>query len=120
MANREVHIERLLGHKVFDAKGKRVGRLEEVIAVRQDNEWVVQEYWIGGGALLHRLSVRGVARALLGFFGAKENAGFKVSWDKLDLSHPKRLRLNCAHHELEKLTEKDKTTRRRKHQGRSK
>src|SRR5215210_8092413 len=117
MANREVHIERLLGHKVFDSEGKRVGRLEEVVAVRQDNEWVVQEYWVGSGALLHRLSVRGAARALLGFFGAKENAGFKVPWDKIDLSQTKRLRLNCAHQELEKLTEKDKTTRRRKHQG---
>jgi sporulation protein YlmC with PRC-barrel domain len=107
MANRELHIEQLLGRKVFDSEGKRAGRLEEVIAERHGDEWVVQEYWVGRNALLTRFSARGVVRALLGFFGAKENAGYKVPWDKLDLSHPERLRLHCPCHELEELTGED-------------
>ena len=118
MANRELHIEQLLGQKVFDSEGKRAGRLEEVIAERQGDEWVVQEYWVGRNALLHRLSARGITLSLLGFFGAKENAGYKVPWDKLDLSHPRRLRLYCPSHELEKLAAKDATDR--KHRSKRK
>ncbi|MDT4954078.1 MAG: hypothetical protein QOH63_2322 [Acidobacteriota bacterium] len=107
MANRELHIEQLLGKKVFDSEGKHAGRIEEVIAEHHGDEWVVQEYWIGRNALLHRFSARDVVRSLLGFFGAKENAGYKVPWDKLDLTHPKRLRLHCPCHELEKLSGED-------------
>ncbi len=105
MANREVHLELLLGHKVFDSEGEAVGRIEEVVARKEGGEWVVKEYWVGSGALLHRLSVRGAARALLSLFVSKEQApGYRVPWDKLDLSHSKRLRLDCARSELEELS----------------
>ena len=114
MANREIHIERLLGRKVFDSEGKRIGRLEEVIAAQHGEEWVVEEYWVGSGALLHRLSVRGAARALLGLCGIKGDSGYKVPWDKIDLSHKKHLRLHCAQHELEKLSVHERSARQRK------
>ena len=106
MANREVHLERLLGHKVFDSEGEMIGRIEEVVARRQGDEWVVQEYWVGSSALLYRLSARGAARAFLTLFVSKEQApGYRVPWDKLDLSHSKkRLRLDCARDELEALS----------------
>jgi sporulation protein YlmC with PRC-barrel domain len=105
MANREVHLELLLGHKVYDSEGEYVGRVEEVVARRQGDEWVVEEYWVGTSALLYRLSARGAARALLGLFAPKEHAGYRVPWDKLDLSGPgKRLRLDCACGELEELS----------------
>jgi hypothetical protein len=120
MANRELHIERLLGRKVFDSKGRRIGRIEEVVAERQGDEWVVLEYWVGSGALLHRLSARGAARAVLCLCGVKEKEGYKVPWDKIDFSRPKRVRLDCARDELEKLTERDKGARQRKRKGKSK
>ena len=106
MANREVHLERLLGHKVFDSEGEMVGRIEEVVARRHDGEWVVEEYWVGSTALLYRLSVRGAARALLSLFVSKEQEpGYRVPWDKLDLSRAgKHLRLDCARSELEELS----------------
>ncbi len=105
MASREVHLERLLGHKVFDSEGEMVGRIEEVVARRHEGEWVVLEYWVGSGALLHRLSVRGAARALLSLFVSKEQApGYRVPWHKLDLTRPKRLRLDCARGELKELS----------------
>jgi sporulation protein YlmC with PRC-barrel domain len=114
MANRELHIEQLLGVKVFDSEGKHAGRIEEVIAEREGDEWVVREYWVGRSALLTRFSARDVARALLGFLGAKENAGYKVPWDKLDLTRPKRLRLHCPCHELEELTVESEAGRKRR------
>ena len=118
MANRELHIERLLGMKVFDSENEPVGRLEEVIAERLGDEWVIREYWVGPSALLHRLSVRNVGRSLLGLLGAKEDAGYRVSWDKLDLSHPTRLRLHCPCHELEKLGYSERSARQRKRKSR--
>lgn len=120
MANRELHIEQLLGKKVFDSEGKKAGRLEEVVAERQGDEWVVKEYWVGRSALLTRFSVRGIARSLLGLFGAKENAGYKVPWDKLDFSHPKHLRLHCSCHELEELVYTNETGRKHRAAGKQK
>ncbi|HEX8845271.1 MAG TPA: hypothetical protein VF791_11535 [Pyrinomonadaceae bacterium] len=117
MANREIHVENLLGMKVFDSDGKPAGRLEEVIATKRGDEWVVEEYWVGPSALLHRFAARNVGRALLGFFGAKENAGYKVPWDKLDLTHPEHLRLHCTCDELEELSYSEKGARQRKRQS---
>jgi sporulation protein YlmC with PRC-barrel domain len=114
MANREFHIELMLGRKVFDSNNELIGRLEEAVAVKQGDEWVVEEFWVGSGALLHRLSARGAGRAMLCLFGAKETEAYKVPWDKIDLSHQKRLRVSCARHELERLTVGEKTSRQRK------
>ncbi|HUQ33003.1 MAG TPA: hypothetical protein VM095_12860 [Pyrinomonadaceae bacterium] len=114
MANLEFHIELVLGHKVFDSNNELIGRLEEAVAVEQGDEWIVEEFWVGSGALLHRLSARGAGRAMLCLFGVREKAGYKVPWNKIDLSHPKRLRLNCALHELERLTDEEKALRQRK------
>lgn len=111
----EVHLERLLGHKVFDSEGEMIGRIEEVLAHRQGDEWVVQEYWVGSSALFHRLSARGAARALLSLFVSKEQApGYRVPWDKLDLSRPERLHIDCARGELEKLTVRQRRTKTKK------
>ncbi len=115
MAAREVHLERLLGCKVFDSEGEMVGRIEEVVARKEGGEWVVEEYWVGRSALLHRLSARGAAHAFLSLFISKEQApGYRVPWDKLDLSRPERLRLDCARHELEELTGRKQRTKTKK------
>ena len=108
MANREVRIEMLLGRRVLDSTGKSVGRIEEVIAERQGDEWVVREYLVGSAALLHRLSALDIGRALLGLFRAKENAGYRVPWDKLNLTDLEKPCLHCPLHELETLTARPK------------
>ena len=108
MASSEVHIELLLGRRVRDSTGKFVGRIEEVIAERQDDEWVVREYLVGSAALLHRFSALDVGRALLGLFRAKENAGYRVPWDKLNLTDLAKPCLHCPSHELETLTDRPK------------
>jgi sporulation protein YlmC with PRC-barrel domain len=101
----EIHIERLLGRRVLDSTGKSIGRIEEVIAEERGDEYVVREYLVGRAALLHRLSAINIGRALLGLFRAKENVGFRVPWDKLDLTDPEKLCLHCPSHELETLVD---------------
>ena len=101
MEDCEIHLELLLGKKVLDSEGKSVGRIEEVIAVQQGDEWVIQEYLIGFIGLLHRFSARDLSRALLRMFRVKEDTGYRVPWDKLDLTDPDNPRLKCPLHELE-------------------
>ena len=98
---REVHLELLLGKRVVDRDGKAIGRIEEVRAEQQGDELIVTEYLVGRSAALERLSARGIVRLLLGAFGAKAGGGYKVSWNKLDLSNVDQPCLRCAREELE-------------------
>jgi sporulation protein YlmC with PRC-barrel domain len=101
VAKREVKFELLLGKKVYAADGKSVGRLEEVRAGLRRGECFVEEYHVGSYAVFERLAAVSLGRALLGRFGA--GGGYRVPWDKLDLTDPTRPRLRCPVDELEKL-----------------
>lgn len=106
MASRELHLELLLGKPVIDATGKRVGRIEEVRAEQQGNEWVIQEYLVGSTALLERLSAWTIGLKILHLFGAlKLYGGYRVPWEKMDLTDPEHPRLHCSLEELNTLSE---------------
>jgi sporulation protein YlmC with PRC-barrel domain len=100
----EIHIELLLGTQVVDSEGRSVGRLEEVLAEPQGEELVVTEYLLGSYAIIERLSAWTIGRALLDLFGAGTREGYRVPWDKLDLSDPVRPRLTCSLDELKTIT----------------
>ena len=99
-AAREVQVELLLGCKVLARNGRAIGRIEEMVAEERDGELVLTEYLVGSYAILERLSVSPVARALLGLLHLRR--GYRVAWDQLDLSDLTRPRLTCALSELEK------------------
>lgn len=104
MAKREINIELLLGRRVLALNGHVVGRLEEIHAEMVKGECFIREYHVGSYALLERLAAWSIGRAILHFFGARrEGGGYKVPWDKLDLSDIKKPRLLCSVQELEKL-----------------
>jgi sporulation protein YlmC with PRC-barrel domain len=103
MATPEVHLERLVGRCVHDAAGRSVGRIEEVIAGQNGGEWVIREYLVGRDAFLTRLSALGIGRPFLKFFGAGIHPGYRIPWDKLNLTDPKKPRLECPADELETL-----------------
>lgn len=101
MATREVHLELLLGKRVLNPKGKPVGRIEEVRAEQQGDEWFVHEYLIGTAALLERLSAWRIGLGILRLLGARKiHGGYSVPWDKLDLTDPEKPRLLCPLDEL--------------------
>ena len=96
MKRRRIHLEQLLGRKVHDPAGKSAGRIEEVLAERQGDRWVVTEYLLGAGGLMERLSLVGAASlfvSLLGGFGG--SASYRVPWDQMDLADPNHPRLKC-------------------------
>ena len=85
----EAHVERLLGRRVRDERGRVLGRIEEMTVEVIDGEYVVTEFHLGGGALVER--VTGFVRQLP-FFNlipaAKEP--MRIGWKEMDLSDPDR------------------------------
>ncbi|GAX43138.1 hypothetical protein NIES4075_41500 [Tolypothrix sp. NIES-4075] len=105
MAN-EIHLELLLGKTVLDSTGKAIGRIEEVRASKQGEEWIVQEYLIGYAAILERLSAWTVGLGILHLLGARKiHDGYTIPWDKLDLTDPNKPRLRCSLDELKSLSQ---------------
>jgi sporulation protein YlmC with PRC-barrel domain len=101
----EINLELLIGKRVFGLNGKSIGHLEEVRAELLKGECLVTEYLVGAYAVMERLAALSIGRALLKLLGAtKKHEGYKVPWDKLDLSDPKRPRLLCGVDELKTLT----------------
>jgi len=91
-----VHFELLLGRKVHDPEGQRVGRILEVHAGLEGKDCVVREYLLGTAALLTRLGIS--AGRLVGLPLHREP--IRVPWDQMDLSDPERPRLRCSVEEL--------------------
>lgn len=91
-----VQLELLLGRKVLDPEGKKVGRILAVRAEPAGEDCVVREYLLGTAALLTRLGLS--ARRLIGV--PIRRKPLCVPWDLMDLSDPERPRLRCRVEEL--------------------
>jgi sporulation protein YlmC with PRC-barrel domain len=100
MAKHELHVERLLGEKVFALNGTSIGRLEEIRTEINRGHFYVKEFLVGSYAVLERLAAWRIGRALLRVVGAERGEGYRIRWDQLDLSDPRRLRLRCEVEEL--------------------
>jgi len=104
MNKQEINLELLVGRRVFSLNGKSIGHLEEVRAELSGGECLIEEYLVGTYAVAERLAALSIGRALLRLLGAtKKHEGYRVPWDKLDLTDPSRPRLLCAVSELKTL-----------------
>jgi sporulation protein YlmC with PRC-barrel domain len=105
MAERQIHVELLIGRQVLGITGKPLGRLEEIQVELKKGECLVSEYHIGTYAFLERLSAWVIGRTILKLFGVTRRiGGYRVPWDQLDLSDPYRPKLRCPATELRRLT----------------
>jgi len=102
---RRIHLETLIGKKVFDIQGRCAGRIHEVRATEDHaGHCQVKEYLLGRAALLESLSIAGAAAYIIHFLSGRSHlASHRVSWDQLDLSNPDRPRLTCPVDELKPL-----------------
>lgn len=106
MTSRELHLELLLGKQVLDCEGQAIGRIEEIRAEQQGDEWVIQEYLVGSMALLERLSAWKIGMGILKLLGARKlHAGYRIPWNQLDLSNPESPSLQCSCSDLKALNE---------------
>ena len=88
----EVNVELLIGRRVYDADGKNLGRIEEILAVEKGDDLVVSEYHVGTYGLFERLSGYHFGVGLLRFLGARAHVKDpkRIPWQELDLSDPER------------------------------
>ena len=104
MKRQEVHLELLIGKRVFALNGQPIGRLEEVRAELNSRGYCfVTEFLIGSYGILERLSVWRIGRAILRTLHVRKE-GYRIHWEQLDLSDPTRPQLKCEVDELATLT----------------
>jgi sporulation protein YlmC with PRC-barrel domain len=98
----ELKLELLLGSRVVDINGERVGRIEEVLADRDGDELLVTHYLVGRYGLFERFSIYHVGIGVLRYLGSRAQSAnpHRVPWDKMDLSDAEHPRLTCSIDEL--------------------
>jgi sporulation protein YlmC with PRC-barrel domain len=97
----EVKVELLIGRKVCDVNGEKVGRIEEILVERQDNGLLVESFLVGASALISRLSAWTLVRPLKQSLKARHvYSAYEIPWQDLDLSDPKRPKLRTAKKDL--------------------
>jgi sporulation protein YlmC with PRC-barrel domain len=97
----DVHVELLLGAKVHDVDGNKVGRIEEFRVNRTDKACLIESYLIGASALIERLSAWTLVRPITRTLHARKLYNlYEVPWQDMDLSDPKRPRLRIGKGEL--------------------
>ena len=105
----EVRVERLLGVRVVDPDGRRLGRIEELHARRRGDALVVSEVVLDTAGMVERLALGPVLRALLGSRLYPDATRYTVEWDELDLKDPARPQLRVR---LEALRGRERGRRR--------
>jgi len=101
VSKQEIHVERMIGKKVFALNGRSVGRLQEIRASVDRNQCYVKEFVVGSYGMFERLSAMSIARAIFARFHSDSRShGYLVPWKDLDLSDPNRPRLRCEVNEL--------------------
>jgi hypothetical protein len=86
--NPELNLEHLVGRDVRDPDGRKLGRIEEIIAEIRGTDWVVTEVHLGSGALLERLVELSGLIPILGNLRRRERKARVIPWAGLDLTDP--------------------------------
>jgi hypothetical protein len=88
---------------VLTLNNNSLGRLEEVHADLRGGRCYVEEYLVGTYAIFERLSALTIGRAILGMASKWIKTGYRIPWDKLDLSDPNKPRLKCKISQLKRI-----------------
>ena len=90
---RRIEMREMLGSKVFDSAGKPIGHLEEIEAERGDDYCVVKFYIVEHRGLLDRVSSWTLTASLQSKLARRPSSQpYRVAWNEIDLSDPRRPR----------------------------
>jgi sporulation protein YlmC with PRC-barrel domain len=103
MAKHELHLELLLGKRVFAGNGRAIGRIEEVRAELRKGVCYVDEFLVGTYAVFDRFSAWSIVRGILGLFGSLMKSGYRIPWSKIDFTDPEKPKIICTVEELPRL-----------------
>lgn len=102
-----VDIELLVGRRILSQQGESIGHIEAIRAEQEGDDLVITEFHVGAYAALERLSASIIGAAVLDLFRLRrDKGGYRIPWDKLDLSDPSRPQLLCGKEELMPLRNK--------------
>jgi len=104
MSRQYLHVELVLGEKVFALNGLALGRLEEIRTEVNKGHFFVSEFLVGKYAMLERLAAWRLGRAVLRVLG-KRSGGYRIRWNQIDLTDPAHPRVLCDVDELLPLKE---------------
>ena len=97
----DIKVELLVGTKVRDVDGMKVGRIEEIRVQRQERALLVESYLIGASALIERLSARTLVRPIRRLLRTRHvYSVYEVPWQDMDLTDPERPVLRIAKRDL--------------------
>jgi len=90
---RELQLRKMLGARVVDSEGHHIGRLEEIVADRGDDECVINSYIVEHRGLFDRISSWALTSSMRSHLSKKQKAQpYRIGWNQMDLSDPQRLR----------------------------
>jgi sporulation protein YlmC with PRC-barrel domain len=103
--SREIRLGDVVGRKVYDADGRSIGRVEEMLAEielhERGNDYVVVEVHVGAYGALEALAGSVFARHLLRKFGRLvRHHQHRIPWALMDFSEPLTPRVRCRQSEL--------------------
>ena len=110
MSRQYVHVELLLGEKVFGLNGLVIGRLEEIRTEINKGHFFVSEFLVGKYALFERLAAWRIGRSLLRVLG-KRKEGYRIRGNQIDLTDPAHPRVLCDVDELMPMQEEEQYPR---------
>jgi sporulation protein YlmC with PRC-barrel domain len=96
----EINAELLIGRKVHDANGEKVGRIEEFRVQREENACLVEAFLVGTSALVDRLSAWTLVRPISKSLRGRMFSVYEVPWEQMDLSDPEHPKLRIPKSEL--------------------
>jgi hypothetical protein len=103
-AGHEIAAELLKRREVHDANGEPIGRIADICVVGVPGALVVEYYWVAPASAATRLAAENLGWHLLQLVGiGRDNKGYRVGWEDMDLSDPTHPRARRAKSELERM-----------------
>lgn len=99
----EIRLELLIGRKVHDVNGEKVGRIEEIRAEKRTNDCLVEAYLVGASALIERLAAWTLVRPIRGILPNSVYSMYRIPWEEMDLTDPHRPRLTVPKSSLRRV-----------------
>jgi sporulation protein YlmC with PRC-barrel domain len=97
----EIRVELLIGAKVHDVNGEKVGRIEEIRAERQDNGLLVEAFLLGAPGLIDRMAAWSLIRPINRALKTRHvYSAYEIPWRDMDFSDPERPKLRTAKRDL--------------------
>ncbi len=100
---KEISVEQLLGTRVVDSEGNKLGRIHEISAQRGEDSCLVDAYYVGGRAMVVRIARWAVPNSISSAIESKLLRPYRIAWDEMDLSDPRHPRVRLTKEQIRRV-----------------